>query len=321
MRVGFEGIPDFRVSNWDGPFPWGLLREPLSSFWGASVDRVGVFIDAGYLFAAGSILLTGEKLKRGQLHLNNEAFLSFMRRKAEELAGLPLLRVYWYDGTSGPPTPAHIALAYQPDVKLRLGLVNRQGEQKGVDSLIVTDLINLSRNRAMAAAVLMTGDEDIRVGVQQAQEYGVRVHLVGIASTPGGEGNQAALLKQESDAVCDLSREDVSGFLERKAAPAETPEPTAAPVPPFVAVAAPPPTTVDVKGMVEIVDATLGQMGEESIKQVALAGRYSIPAHIDGLLLTTASKALGGQRYPEQLRGKLRGLFFAECEKRSKGVE
>ncbi len=91
------------------------------------MDRTGVFIDAGYLFAAGSILLCGEKLKRGDVELTNDACLAFLRNKAEALTGLPLLRIYWYDGTDGPPTAKHVALAYQPDVKLRLGLVNRQG--------------------------------------------------------------------------------------------------------------------------------------------------------------------------------------------------
>jgi uncharacterized LabA/DUF88 family protein len=52
--------------------------------------------------------------------------------------------------------------------KVRLGFVNRAGEQKGVDSLIVTDMISPARNRAMADAVLRSGDEDLRVGVIQS---------------------------------------------------------------------------------------------------------------------------------------------------------
>lgn len=38
------------------------------------MDRTGVFVDAGYLFAAGSILLSGEKLRRGEVNLTNDAF-------------------------------------------------------------------------------------------------------------------------------------------------------------------------------------------------------------------------------------------------------
>jgi len=284
------------------------------------MDRTGIFVDAGYLFAAGSILLCGEKLRRGEVHLTNEVFLDFMRKKAETLTGLPVLRIYWYDGTDGPPTGRHIALAYQPDVKLRLGLVNRQGTQKGVDSLIVTDLINLSRNRAMASAVLLTGDEDVRVGVQQAQDYGVRVHLVGIAAAPGGEGNQGALLKQEADAVCDLSLEEVGTFMAcrplQDTPPAMPVAPTALPtVSPSVVAPAP---EFAAEALAAIVEAALAQMTDESVAQVASAGRYSIPAHLDGLLLTTTTKSLGGARVPDAVKKQLRGLFFAACEERSR---
>jgi hypothetical protein len=40
------------------------------------------------------------------------------------------------------------------DVKVRLGFVNSVGEQKGVDWLIVTDMIALARNRAISDAAL-----------------------------------------------------------------------------------------------------------------------------------------------------------------------
>ena len=76
------------------------------------------------------------------------------------------LRVYWYDGVIGykGPTLQQTDLAHLDNVKLRLGFVNSFGEQKGVDSLIVTDLIELVRNHAISDAVLLSGDEDIRIG-------------------------------------------------------------------------------------------------------------------------------------------------------------
>jgi hypothetical protein len=295
----------------------GLSDEPLFLL-GEPVDRTGVFVDAGYLFAAGSILLCGRKLRRGEIRLTNAAFLNFIRERAATLTGLPLLRVYWYDGTDGPPTPRHIALAYESDVKLRLGLVNRQGAQKGVDSLIVTDLINLARNRAMASAVLLTGDEDIRVGVLQAQEYGVRVHLVGITAPPGGEGNQAALLRQEADHVCDMTRGELQGFMTCR--PSETsPESPALGASPEEGGPHAPAELPPVPGekVDEIVEAALGQMDSEAITQVATAGRYSIPPHLDGLLLTTASRLLGGP-IPAATKKPLRARFFAACDERAK---
>lgn len=139
-------------------------------------------MDAGYLFAQGSHLLAGRKLQRSEIALNYETVIESIGQFAERVSATKLLRVYWYDGTSTGPTSQHIALAYLAGVKVRLGFVNSVGEQKGVDSLIVTDMIALTRNRAMSEAVLLSGDEDLRVGVQQVQEFGVRVHLLAIKS-------------------------------------------------------------------------------------------------------------------------------------------
>ncbi|MEI7894770.1 MAG: hypothetical protein WCI05_16860 [Myxococcales bacterium] len=100
------------------------------------MDRTAVFVDAGYLFAAGSKLIANEKLPRGELHLDYDAVLKLFVSLTAELTGLPLLRIYWYDGTATGPTPQQLALAYRPSVKLRLGFVNQQGQQKGVDSLV-----------------------------------------------------------------------------------------------------------------------------------------------------------------------------------------
>ena len=151
------------------------------------MDRVAVFVDAGYLFAQGSIELCGAKLARGRINLDHNALAAKLKSFAEDASKLPLLRIYWYDGTSQGPTSQHITLAGMADIKVRLGFVNSQGQQKGVDSLIVTDMITLARNRAMAECILLSGDEDLRVGVQQAQEFGVRVHVLGIKPARGSQ--------------------------------------------------------------------------------------------------------------------------------------
>ena len=52
------------------------------------MDRVGVFIDAGYLFAQGSVLLGGKKLPRGEIALDGakmiEAKLDIMQHEISE---------------------------------------------------------------------------------------------------------------------------------------------------------------------------------------------------------------------------------------------
>jgi hypothetical protein len=97
-----------------------------------------------------------------QIKLNSAAALAALKTLAlEKATGCRLLRIYWYDGSaSGRLSLDQSALASADDVKLRLGQINSVGQQKGVDSLIVTDLIELARNGAMSDALLLSGDED-----------------------------------------------------------------------------------------------------------------------------------------------------------------
>jgi len=179
--------------------------------WGTeAVDRVAVFVDAGYLFAAGGRLLVGRRVPRGELSLDVGAVEQFLREFAEAETGLPLLRIYWYDGTDSGPTADHTRLMWTQNVKVRLGIVNNYGEQKGVDSLVVSDMINLARSGNVASCVLLTGDEDLRVGVQQAQEAGLRVHLVGIEPR---QQNQSNMLQQEADIRHELGQAQIGRFL------------------------------------------------------------------------------------------------------------
>lgn len=178
------------------------------------VDRTAIFVDAGYLFASGSKLLTGDRQTRSHVHLDHEAVLALLSELGRQLTALPLLRIYWYDGASAGANPAQIALSYRPNLKLRLGFVNAQGQQEGVDQLIARDLTSLAQNRAIAEALLLSGDDDLRGGVEAAQELGVRVHLLGIA--PARE-NQAAALVQAADGVRELSEAEVRKFMAPRA--------------------------------------------------------------------------------------------------------
>ena len=72
------------------------------------MERVAVFVDAGYLFAQGSIQFCGTKLTRGEITLDHNAVTAKLKTFAEAISELPLLRIYWYDGTSQGPTSQHI---------------------------------------------------------------------------------------------------------------------------------------------------------------------------------------------------------------------
>lgn len=177
------------------------------------MDRVAVFVDAGYLFAQGSAAISGQKAARDTIILDAPAAVKSLRELAISKASpCRLLRIYWYDGTrsGAEQTTDQATLAHLDDVKLRLGFVNSHGQQKGVDSLIVTDLIELARLKSITDAVLLSGDEDVRVGVQIAQNYGVRVHLVGIHPARGSQSRQ---LQQESDTTTELDAGTIKSFL------------------------------------------------------------------------------------------------------------
>ncbi len=175
--------------------------------------RCAIFVDVGYLYAQGSTALTGSKVARADLSLLARSVIeelkAFSLRKAAEAS---LLRIYWYDGVrSGSAMSAdQAAIADLDDIKLRLGFINGQGQQKGVDSLIVTDLIELARQKSISEAVLLSGDEDVRIGVQIAQNYGVRVHLLGIHPA---RGSQSPTLRQEADTTSEWDKQTVQKFL------------------------------------------------------------------------------------------------------------
>lgn len=180
------------------------------------MNRVAVFVDAGYLFAQGSVCLLGKNEARKNLVLRPIEAVNSIKRFAKTCAPeCSLLRIYWYDGAEGArPTTDQATLAHLNDVKLRLGFINSSGQQKGVDSLIVTDLIELARLKSITDAVLLSGDEDVRIGVQIAQNYGVRVHLLGIHPSRGSQSQQ---LLQEADTTLELNKDDIAVFLARAA--------------------------------------------------------------------------------------------------------
>ncbi len=186
------------------------------------MDRCAVFVDAGYLYAEGGKLI-GLDPSRRDVRLDASGANEFPADLATRGCRLPVLRTHWYDGArEGIPTAEHQAISDLPNVKLRLGRLNRRNQQKGVDALIYHDLMTLARERAISDAFLLSGDEDLREGVRAAQEIGVRVTLIGIR-TPSGARNQARDLAREADEVIMLTKEDLSGFIAPAPAAGEIP--------------------------------------------------------------------------------------------------
>lgn len=186
------------------------------------MDRCAVFVDAGYLYAEGGKLI-GLGPSRRNVRLDASGANQFLADLAVTGCRLPVLRTYWYDGArQAIPTAEHQAISDLPNVKLRLGRLNRRNQQKGVDALIYHDLMTLARERAICNAFVLSGDEDLMEGVRAAQEIGIRVTLIGIR-TPSGARNQSRDLAREADEVIMLTREDLSGFIAGAPEAAEIP--------------------------------------------------------------------------------------------------
>jgi hypothetical protein len=262
--------------------------------------RVAVFVDAGYLIARGAEALTGSPARRGVI-LDEPRVISELIKFAETKASCDILRVYWYDAAGTLPSAEHIRLAELDDVKLRLGTLNSVGQQKGVDSLIIADMIELSRNRAGESFVLVGGDEDLRVGVQVAQTFGIRVHFLGVEINDSKA--QSPLLAREVDTNSRWTTAELSAFLKIRPAPAPfvvstveagTGIPPAAPI--GTAAAARPPDGVEITEILEraahelyetLTDADLDDI------RIVLRASQSIPQPYDGRLLARSGAAIG----------------------------
>jgi hypothetical protein len=271
----------------------GLLREPLL-FSGQGMQKIAVFVDAGYFLVQGGVEIAGEKIARKRVSLDVPETVNEIRRLAAAKApSCKLLRIYWYDGLIGyGQTAEQASLALSDDVKLRLGRVNEAGEQKEVDSLIVTDLIELARLKSIDEAILISGDADLRIGVQIAQSYGVRVHLVGVGSA---RGNQSPQLRQEADTTSEWAMTDVRRCIRVEAG---------------LTVAQPlsdaPPSRDDssasLAATVEAYGAALSVERTRGVLDYWQSGQRGFPRDVDGGLLNACKTALGRELDSDERR-------------------
>lgn len=174
------------------------------------MDRTAILVDAGHFFAHSSTLLFGSKKSRKELKLDETRFLQALITRGLGISGTALLRVYWYDAAVGASFQNHLSVGSCPNLKLRLGYINHMGEQKLVDSLMVSDLTELARNRAVSDIVVVAGDEDICPGVAMAQSFGVRVHLMKIGKD---DISYAQRLMLEVDTVDELDSQFIAPFF------------------------------------------------------------------------------------------------------------
>ena len=271
--------------------------------------RYAVFVDAGYLYSQGSKAAFGILLNRIELELNPSEIISKLTATAaDKTEGAPMLRIYWYDGLlHGRPSADQRQLAEMENLKLRLGVVNVAGQQKGVDTLIVTDLVELARNRVISDALLLSGDADLKVGVEIDQGFGVRVHLIGIE--PKHESQSRELL-QEADTTTEWSAADLQPILSRKVSI------TPVVATPAITTEAPPEeATLALENAAIEVVSSLTDQEIQSIAAPELNAR--IPNEFDRRLLAAGRAQAGGQNLTDAEKVELRSRFRAAVRVRA----
>lgn len=150
---------------------------------GFSMEKVAVFVDAGYFWVQVSRTLFGEKKPRQCISLDCQRLsISILQKIKDCFPSKELLRIYWYDGPdhNGEKTDSHSRIEELDSFKLRMGSLNFSGQQKAVDGLLIADLIGLAQNKAISDAVIVSGDADLIPGVVTAQALGIRVARVDI---------------------------------------------------------------------------------------------------------------------------------------------
>lgn len=123
-----------------------------------------------------------------------------MRQRLDPLfPGRRLLRIYFYDGKLQGVTSVQRQAMDEPGVRMIYGHTTYGAEgvrQKGVDGLIILDMVKLSEY--VSDIVLVSGDADFVPAVEYVQNKGVRVHGV---SFDGAQENVSRFLHAVLDGM------------------------------------------------------------------------------------------------------------------------
>ena len=175
--------------------------------------QVAVFVDAGYLFALGSIAIAGQTSKRERIGVKSDVFLAEIKSLARQLTGAkPLLRVYWYETSTSNRVlgSEHVHIGRTNEIKLRIVPLHQHNFRTAVPSAIARDLAELGRNGAISDALLLARNDALRTGVEFTQSYGVRVHMLEIFAE---QDSEFSALSSDADTNTAWRRTDVQKFL------------------------------------------------------------------------------------------------------------
>ena len=253
-----------------------------------------VFVDAGYMYRMGADLaFAGEVVPRSETSLDVGYFThELMALIDTTYPADDHLRTYWYDGAL--PFTAwseeHNKVAFQPSVKLRLGTINDAGLQKGVDTLIIRDLMTLSQERSIQRAIVISGDEDLREAIEYAQDRGVRVTLLVFPNHSGQMREVSQRLRATCDEVLQMAPQIFQSTMSRRS-PTARPSVPMKPTPEA-------PTTIETYAQLELAAEQFGAKCAQRITSYqdlaeVLRAKPLVPQQFDGQLLREVAEKIG----------------------------
>lgn len=182
------------------------------------MEKYAILVDAGYVWSqiqhmtsnSDQLLMSLDLLKMRE---------SLLEKSMGLFPSRELFRIYWYDGDGDNSLnltfnrgAVNSKIAEMNNFKLRLGTVNSKRQQKGVDGLIIADLISLAQNRCVSDVLLVSGDADLAPGVVAAQTLGIRVHQLEF----GSKTATSPVLLREVDCGFSWPEKEIQTFIKLK---------------------------------------------------------------------------------------------------------
>lgn len=195
-------------------------------------SNCALYVDVGYLLAAAATRVTGTSLRNG-IHVEFRPMVEALIQQAQEISGLPALRMHWYDSAkNGVPDKQQERIGELPRVKLRLGRFGVDGQQKGVDLRIGLDLVAHARSGTADVFFLVSGDDDLTEAVEEAQAHGVQVVLLAVPNVNGGPHAVSRHLLRAADDLATLCPSTIDTNVIRVETPPARPVQVATATPP-----------------------------------------------------------------------------------------
>ncbi len=174
--------------------------------------KIAIFIDGGYI----------DKVTRNEF----EVRIDYAKLPEVICGGKEILRTYYYNCEpyqSNPPTPDekerfsraqrfYKMLTRLPRYEVRLGRLACRGddyEQKGIDTLLSIDLVNLAATKQISDAILVAGDYDYVPAIKVVKEHAVNVILYHSRV----RGNYHDLLWEVCDDRIPISQEFINKII------------------------------------------------------------------------------------------------------------